>query len=800
MPNPPINNRTLRSMPLSSQGARDLDAVPGDPRRVARRADDRDARRGSIDFPRPLQTERSAEQRGNLFADYLRTISRYRWPIAAFALAGVLLSFLLNFTALPYYRARTSLDIQSLNGDFLNQHSVNPTGEAGTSTEVNVQTQVKLLQSETLLQRTVDKLKAEPAPADLYPTDLASTFARDLHLGGGKSLSYNDLVDDTAKRVVVKPFGVTRLVEITCDSWNAAFAAKFCNTLTTEYRNLDLQTRGEESDRTSQWLTTQVADIKAKAEESERKLVAATGGNGLILSQDSNSVGEDHLRTLQGELVRAQADRMEKEAQMRTASTAAPGTTPGILDSPDYRNYQQKLADLRAEVARLVPPLTEENPKVIHLRSEISEVEAGMAASRSTSSDRLQNEYESARHREMLLNAAFQAQQGAVSSDLGKAAQVTLLRREVESEQQLYQTMLQRAKEASLASAMQASTMRVVDAAKAPRIPFTPKRGGAAAAGLLLGTLCGVGMAFYKDRKIQVFRVPGEVERFLHVAELGVIPTAETRGHFAAPLRSSLIPFNRNSSLPQADQQDGALGLAKWGDAFSVVAEAYRSATFSILLTDDASRRARVYVVSSPNAGEGKTTVTSNLGVALSKSKLRTVIVDGDLRKPGMHTALNVANNFGLRNILRGEIDADRAPVDLFCKPTAIPNLSIIPAGTGSEEVVELLHSAHLASLIDRLHREFDVVLIDTPPMLHMADARIFAHYAQGVLLILRAGVTSREQASKARDLFDRDRVRLVGTILNAFDPRSEGQKNYYESYYRYKDQVESAEKVAASL
>ncbi len=796
---PPNNNRTLRPMPL---GARDLDPTTlGDPRRVTRRAEDS---RRDLDLPRP-RSNRPDEQRGSLFSDYIRTISRHRWPIAAFAFAGVILSFLLNLTALPYYRARTSLDIQSLNGEFLNQRSVSPTGEGGAPIEVNVQTQVKLLQSETLLQRTVDKLKAEAPPADLHSTDLASSLARDLHLGGSKTIPYAMLVDDTSKRVVVKPFGVTRLVEITCDSWNAAFAAKFCNTLTTEYRNLDLETRGEESDRTSQWLTTQVADIKTKAEESERKLVAATGGNGLILSQDSNSVGEDHLRTLQGELVRAQADRMEKEAQLRTAGAAAPGTTPGVLDSPEYRNYQQKLSDLRAEVARLVPPLTEENPKVIHLRSEIAEVEQGMSAARSTSSDRLQNEYESARHREMLLNAAFQAQEGAVSSDLGKAAQVNLLRREVESEQQLYQTMLQRAKEASLASAMQASTMRVVDAAKAPRIPFTPKRGGAAAAGLLLGTLCGVGMAFYKDRKIQVFRVPGEVERFLHVMELGVIPTADNhRGHFSAPLRSSLIPFNRTAGLSQVDtSEDGALGLAKWGDAFSVVAEAYRSATFSILLTDDASRRARVYVVSSPNAGEGKTTVTSNLGVALSKSKLRTVIVDGDLRKPGMHTALNVPNNFGLRNILRGEIDAERAPVDAFAKPTAIPNLFIIPAGTGSEEVVELLHSAHLASLIDRLHREFDVVLIDTPPMLHMADARIFAHYAQGVLLILRAGVTSREQASKARDLFDRDRVRLVGTILNAFDPRTEGQKNYYQSYYRYKDQVEAAEakaeKVAAS-
>ena len=436
-------NRSLRSVqPDPTEFERDAPERP----RPAQRSSDR---RTGQTIRRPGQARQSSH--ASLFTEYLRTTSRHRWMIAGLALLGVLLSFFLNFSSLSYYRARTSLQIQSLNGEFMNMRSVSATGDGGDS-EVNVQTQVKLLQSDTLLLRTMDRLRTEPPPADLRPNDLASRLARGLHMGGNASKSYTDLIDDTSKRVLVKPSGVTTLVEITCDSWNAEFAAKFCNTLTTEFKDGDRETRTAEAAKTSEWLTQQVADIKLKAEDSERKLVAATGGNGLILSQDSNSVGEDHLRQLQGELVRAQADRMEKEAQMRTVGTAAPGTTPGILDNPEYRSYQQKLADLRSQVAQLVPPLTEENPRVVHLRSQIREVEAGMAAARSTHTDRMQNEYESARHREMLLTAAFKAQEGSVSADLGKAAQVQLLRREVESEQQLYQTMLQRAKEAGLAS------------------------------------------------------------------------------------------------------------------------------------------------------------------------------------------------------------------------------------------------------------------------------------------------------------------------------------------------------------
>ncbi len=750
--------------------------------------------------PASFATAKSAhreDDRGTLIGDYWRTLSRYRWIIAAFAFGGVLASVLLTLGSLPYYRARTSLDIQSLNGDFMNLRSVAPTGDgSSSSSEVNVQTQIKLLQSETLLERTVDRLQSDPHPKFMEQTNLLTRIGSALHLPHGKPLRYADVLADTSKHVTVKPLGLTRLIEITCDSWDAGLAAHFCNELTSSFKSADLETRSNESEKTSQWLTQQVADIKLKAEESERKLVAVTGGNGLILSQDSTTVGEDRLRQIQSELVKAQADRIGKESELRIASTAAPGTNPSVLDTQEYRSYEQKLADLRSKVAELVPPLTEENPKIIHLRSQIKDVEEGMAATRSTNSGRMHNEYDAALHRETLLLTAYQAQEANVSSDLGKAAQVSLLRREVESEQQLYQTLLQRAKEAGFASAMQATTIRIVDAARTPKMPFSPKPGSAAAGGLLLGSLFGIGFAFLKDRNTQVFRMPGETERYLRVNELGVIPATESSRSVSSSLSRMPLSGLTGAAAPASSS---ALTQARWGDAFSVVAEAYRSTTFSILLSDDAARHSRVYVVSSPNAGEGKTTVTSNLGVALSKSKLRVVIIDGDLRKPGMHSALQVSNDFGVRNLLRGEINLQRVASSAYCKATEVPNLFVIPAGRGAEEVVELLHSHHLSELIDRLHQDFDVVLIDTPPMLHMADARIFARYAQGAILIFRAAVTSREQAAKARDLLERDRVHLVGTILNAFDPASEGRSHYYESYYRYKDQIESAEKAVVS-
>ena len=735
----------------------------------------------------------------NVISAYARTATRWWVAIAVCGAVGAFLSLSLTFPVLPVYQARTSLDIQSINGDFLNIRNVAPTGDnSPSSSESYVQTQTKLLQSTTVLDRTVKRLKSEPHPSAIDRTDAISVIKRSLHFSKGNDLPYNELVDEAAKRVKVKPLGITRLVEVTCDSWDPNFSAKFCSTLTEEFKNIDLETRSSEAQKTSEFLTKQLADVRQKAEDSQKRLELATGGDGLALSPESNAIGTDRLRQLQGELVHAQADRMEKESLMRTALTAPVDSIPAALDSPIYRDYQQKLAELNAKVAELVPPLTEENPKVIHLRSEIREVKAGMEQARLATVERIRNDFESSRHHEDLLNASYATLQSSVSGEMSKTERVNLLRREVGSEQQLYETLLQRAKEAGFVSAMQTTTIRVVDAPMAPKNPISPRRTTATSVGLLLGSLCGFGFALFKDRTANVFRRPGETERVLSLHELGVIPNAgrRTRSGYGAKLilesrlASSTPPVAMETSRPPA--------LRCWTESFSIVAEAYRNTTHSIMLTGNAPRSSRIYIITSPNSGEGKTTVTINLGVALSKSKQRVVLVDGDLRKPGLHKNFLVENGLGMRNVLREEIDVASAPLSTFCKQTVQPNLNLITAGTGSEEVVELLHSGAANALFKRLSQEFDVVLIDTPPMLHMADARILAANTDGVILVFRAGITGRDQAADAVDLFTNDQVPLIGSILNDFNPSREGQRNYYQSYYRYSEAAEIATEKAA--
>ena len=740
--------------------------------------------------------EPEAETMG-LLQEYFQTVRRYKWSLLTFGLAGLVLSVLFGLTTLPVYQARTSLEFRQLNGDFLNMHSVNQlNSDAGPEGDTNLQTQMRLLDSDTSLQDTVVRIDQMEHPASVERNDLLSRLERAFHLGHPQAIPYSVALAEAARGVKVKPLGVTRLVEITCDAWSPELAARFCNELSTTYQENDLQARSSEAAKTSAWLTKQVADVKQRAEETQDKLNSAVGGDGLALNPNNN-VGESRLRALQDELVKAQADRISKEAEAGMDRTAAPGTTPEVQDSPAHRAYENQLSDLRAQLAKLSPSLTDENPKIKTLKVQIRAAEDGMREADTNSLTRQNNELSSARHRESLLNVTYSAELAKVSSDLQRAAKVSLLRSELDSEQQLYQTLLQRAKEAGFASAMQAATIRVVDPAKVPDLPFSPQRKIAAGVGIFIGALFGTAFAFYRERTLNVFRKPGDVQRYLHVHELGTIPALR---EFATPNKLGPITLSAVSTSPRAllPGTTDTTPLAHWKDEFSLAAEAYRNTTLSILISE-AKKGPRTYVVASPNAGEGKTTVTSNLGVALSKSKMRVVLVDGDLRKPNLHNAFAMENKVGLRNILRGEFDLKTTPLSSFAHQTELPNVSVIPAGEGDEELMELLHSSSLPLLLDRLSANFDMILIDSPPTLHMADTRILAREADGVILVFRASTTTLDAAAMARDLFDRDGIPLVGTILNDFNPQREGWTSYYKDYYRYQRKGTSGKAATAA-
>ena len=740
-----------------------------------------------------LQTAADDEPKG-LLVEYYRLLVGHRWRIAAFAVIGASLAFLISLMTQPVFRARTSVDIQNLNVDFMNMRAVATTGQAGpASGEIYIQTEIKLLQSDTLLRRTVSRMTGEAAQITSAPDSVLFKLRRTLHLPGSEPHSPQEIAEYTAKSVAVKPLGLTRLVEVTCDSWDAKFAADFCNALTSEFQQQDREIRWNDAQKTSEWLSRQLADVREQLTLSEQKLQSAQDRGGFILGgQQNGSVGEQKLRELQTELLRAQADRVTKQAQYEISRSASTDSLPIILDDTQLRDYQTKLVELRRTLAESMPPLTDAHPKIQKLKAQIRELEGELTSKKANVLDRMRNEFGAARHREQLLLTAYHSQESRVTQELSHETQMNMLRRDVDSGQQLYQTLSQRVKEAGLASAMQATTIRTVDAAMAPTLPIMPRRIRSLAVGLILGTVVGICFAFFRERTETVLRTPGEAPRYLNVRELGVIPSAHVGlskiyvNKLTKPSSPAGLLASTSGSTSTQSKTDQVVDLATWKAHASLVAEAYRSTTYSILLEGREFERGKSYVISSPSAGEGKTTVTCNLGIALAQANRRVLVVDGDLRRPRLHKSMGISSEIGLRDVLRGDIDFEKGSLDQFCQPSQVPNMFILPSGSGSEEPSSLLYSPRLQPLLDRLTKEFDVVLMDTPPVLHLADARILAGVTDGVILVLRARSTDRETAMNARDLFHHDQVRIVGTILNDFDPLSQGRPDYYDSYYKY--------------
>lgn len=749
----------------------------------------------SVPFsPAPFAREEAEEP--SLAVEYFRMMVRRRWLIAAVALAGVLAGFAITLPTEPLYRAQTSLDIEGLNGNFMNMQAVDPRATSSEQTpESFLQTQVKLLQSQTIMARAISRVRAQTPPVPQPRHDWISLLRQRMGFSAPAPESVNELITDVAKSVKVKPMGMTRLVQITCESTNPALSAAFCNALANEFINNDLEVRAENAEKTGQFLTTQLQDLRKNLEAKEQLLQSYAQQTTLLSSGDKEGVAQEKLRSLQTELTQAQADRIVKQAQYELTSSAHADSLPPVLDSGPLREYQTKLADLKQQYADLSTSFTSDYPKVQRVSAQIKELEGTIAKERQNVIFRIKNEYQAAKQREVMLASAYGTQAKTVAALAPKETQYNMLQHEVQSDRQLYETLLQRVKEAGFVSAMRSSPVRVVDMAQQPLFPVAPRRVVSAIAGLILGCLCGVFVAFFSDRTDRRLQKPGEASLQLRIRELGVIPAASVDKLSKTNLKQLPVPVKTGSGMKlltapsTTGPSPAGLELVTWFNKGSLMAESYRGVMSSLLFSGSTPGEKMRLLVTSPSVGEGKTTLLSNLGIALAQTKRSVVLIDGDLRRPRLHKVFQLDNSVGLGNVLMGEIDPMTCPLDRIVRATTVPGLYVVPAGTPVDDAASTLFSPHLATLIERLSREFSALLIDSPPMLHLTDARVLARYADGVVLVVRAGATTMDAALNAQQIFEADATPILGTVLNDFDPTTELNLNYYKSYHQYQEQ-----------
>ncbi len=727
------------------------------------------------------------------FVGYWHILARHRAVVLCLALAGLVAAVLFSLAQTPLYRARTSLEIQDFNDDFLNMKSVDPTSTGNYLTAQSYfQTQIKMLQSESLIERVIDKLNLQNAQRQTGWRALASRARRLFAPSNSSRLSGKEaLIQQAKESLMVRAAGETRLLEVFYESPDPKVAADFANSLVSEYIERSQEMRWESTQRTAEWLTRHLDDMKGNLEQSEAHLQDYARTSGLTFTSEKDNVAEVRLQELQEELSKAQADRIAKQAKLEEAKGKPADSLPETLDDPTLRDYHQKLTDLQRQLVEVSATLTPAHYKVQRVQAEIAELQSAIKAQRENILRRLSNEYASARRREEFLSEAYAEQQKSAADQSIKAIHYNTLKREVDSSRQLYQEMLQRVKQAGLAAAMRATNVVVVDRAKSPLLPYRPRVFMNSALGLLSGVFLGLGFVLLRERLDRRIQAPGDAEVYLNLPELGAIPMAEVPG--AAQISNGVRTrpkLTHASANNLALSQSSCPELTMWQNRPSFMAECVRATLTSILWTGQNGHHPRVLLFTSPCPGDGKTTVTSNLGIALAEIGRRVLVIDGDLRHPRIHTVFGVPNHSGLADVLCADSSLETIALEHLVCRTKIAGLTVLPSGANSNvNRAKLFYSSRMSGLLARLRSEFDMVMIDAPPMIHLADARVLGRLADGVILVVRAGQTTTESAQLAAQRFAEDGTPILGTVLNSFDPNTvwhygyRGYGKYYQEY-----------------
>ncbi len=415
------------------------------------------------------------------------------------------------------------------------------------------------------------------------------------------------------------------------------------------------------------------------------------------------------------------------------------------------------------------------------MQAQIDDLEQSFIQERTDVITRIKNEYQSALMKERLLSGAYQEQVKVVTEKTQDANQYNILERDVETNRTLYDTLLQKAHEADTATAMRGSNARIVDAAEPPVAPSRPNFTWNTMIGALTGLLLGMGLVVVQESLDRSYKQPGDTSSHLNVPELGVIPERNLMGTYG---------YKKPTVLPAAnageDSADSRVEVVTWREKSSMIAESFRGAVTSILYSLENGASTRVILVSSAIRGEGKTTIVSNLGIALAEINHRVLLIDGDMRKPRLNEVFNLPNDWGLSDLLREESSLRDCPVEALVKQTEMPELNVLTSGPGTENIPNLLYSHRMLELLQRLRSEFDVILIDTPPLLDIADARILGRLADAAILVLRAGKTNRDAAMAAKKRLTDDGIPVLGTILNAWDSKATSRYGYSYTYAEY--------------
>jgi capsular exopolysaccharide synthesis family protein len=705
----------------------------------------------SCTAPPPFETE--PEEATVPLSHYLWLLKRHRWKILAFVTACVAATVILSSRLTPIYESTAAVDIDR-------QTPTGVIGQEATRSMMNdadqfLATQVKLIQSDSVLRPVAEKYKlleherGASGPADIPPARLADAPVE-------------------LKRLKVTRPPNTYLLLISYRSSDPRLAADVANSIAQSYLEHTYHIRYRSSASLSAFMEKQLEELRAKMERSSAALVQFERELNVINPEEKTSILSARLLQLNTEYTNAQADRVRKEAAYRSVRSGTLEAAQVSTQGESLRKLTERLNETQENFAEVKTHYGASHPEYRKAAAQLAEVERLLDQTRRNIGQRVRIEYQQAVEREAMLEKAVGETKAEFDRLNARSFEYQALKREAEADKQLYEELVRKIKEAGINASFQNSSIRIADLARPALKPVFPNIKLNVLLAFLFSTLLAVGAAVISDVLDNTVRDPEQVTRVLRTEVIGSLPVVKNwRG------RLGPVPTNGNGTAL-------ALAAEVADHTLSGYDEAIRTLRNSILLTDF-DRRLRSVLVTSASPGEGKSTIAAHLAVAHAEQRHKTLLIDGDLRRPSVHRRFEVPSVLGLSNVLVAELPWQ----DTLVRLEKLPELDILPAGPPSRRAADLVGKG-LQQVLEEASFQYDLIILDAPPLLGFAEPLQMATAVDGVIVVTRAGETSRKAVASVLATLNRLRAPVVGVVLNEVHKEMSDSYYYYGYYGKY--------------
>jgi capsular exopolysaccharide synthesis family protein len=698
----------------------------------------------------------------NSVREYWRLIRKRKWIVLATLVVLVTIVTIGTVLTRPVYRAETKIEIGRETERVMAGQRIMEVETANVFNPFYLQTQIDILRSRDLARRVIQRLNlVEEVEFKSKGVDALEENERDVVL-----------VNAFQRRYDVSAGRQTRVVSLTFDAYNSKLAADVVNTIAGEYITWSMENRLQGVGTAKEFLAKRVQEAEANMRLAEAELQQYLAEHKIISLDDSGNITIARTEQLNRQLTDVENERRSAEALYYRSREVPADELPPVVNDATVQTLTRELSKQRQELANLSARYQPGYPAVKQVQEQIKQLESQLTDAKLRIVKNIETQYQVARKREADVKMALGQSKVEAIQQNREATDLNLKKQKVETSRKTYEDLGQRLRQAEVESDFRPSNIRIIQQAEIPISPVKPNRTLNIGLSILIGLALGVGLAFFVEYLNNTINTAEDVERFLQLPSLGAIPSLQRLAKNKA--LSLGVPNGKDSLVLGTNNAE----LVSGHEPISSFAESYRALRTSLLLSS-ADHAPRTTLITSSHPAEGKTTIVANTAISLAQTGARVLVLDADMRRPRCHKILNAKNDFGLSTYLSRDIRLE----DVI-QEHDIPNLFVMAAGPVPPNPSELLSSIKLRFLITELEEQFDHIVIDSPPVIHVTDAMIISPHVDGVVIVVKGGQTPREAVQRAKQALMDVNAKIFGVVLNCINPDAE---NYYYNYkYSY--------------